>query len=171
MSKKGIELLLNCNEDWDKMTPSGCGRHCAVCDKVVYDFTNKSIEEIRATPKRGSCGMFTAEQMEPDLIPIRLPSILRRSVFAAAALIGLSLVEAQAQTTPTKEKTEVVHGRKVEAVAYEHKTFDIRTETLSKSGVHPETRRKFKRKFKRKLYLSRRFPFIKLRRPGLVGFR
>ncbi len=35
-----------CHEDWNKMTPQDQGRHCAICDKVVVDFTTKTNHEI-----------------------------------------------------------------------------------------------------------------------------
>ncbi len=38
-----------CHENWNKMTPEEKGRHCAVCSKVVKDFTSMKKEEIMST--------------------------------------------------------------------------------------------------------------------------
>lgn len=35
-----------CFESWDKMTPTDKGKHCAVCEKTVIDFTKSSHKEI-----------------------------------------------------------------------------------------------------------------------------
>ncbi|MDR2222123.1 MAG: carboxypeptidase-like regulatory domain-containing protein [Flavobacteriaceae bacterium] len=35
-----------CSEDWNLMTPQEKGRHCAVCDKVVVDFSHATRQEI-----------------------------------------------------------------------------------------------------------------------------
>ncbi|MGG5616684.1 hypothetical protein ACPDHI_10415 [Myroides odoratimimus] len=40
--KYRIEIPEPCHEDWDKMAPQDKGRHCAVCDKVVVDFSKAS---------------------------------------------------------------------------------------------------------------------------------
>jgi hypothetical protein len=37
-----------CHEDWERMTPTERGRHCASCDKVVVDLSACSPTEARA---------------------------------------------------------------------------------------------------------------------------
>ncbi|MGL5275623.1 carboxypeptidase-like regulatory domain-containing protein [Myroides sp.] len=44
--KYRIEIPEPCHEDWNLMTPQDKGRHCAVCDKVVVDFSKASKQEI-----------------------------------------------------------------------------------------------------------------------------
>ena len=62
-----------CPESWDAMTPSGPGRHCAACQKVVVDFSLKSDAEILAILARAgggeTCGRFGADQLERPLRP------------------------------------------------------------------------------------------------------
>jgi hypothetical protein len=36
-----------CPQNWAAMTPTGAGRHCAVCDKVVVDLCGMSVSEAR----------------------------------------------------------------------------------------------------------------------------
>lgn len=35
-----------CHENWNNMTPTEKGKHCAVCDKEVFDMTKSSEEEV-----------------------------------------------------------------------------------------------------------------------------
>lgn len=37
-----------CVEKWDDMSPHGCNRHCASCDKIIYDLSALSVEEGEA---------------------------------------------------------------------------------------------------------------------------
>lgn len=41
-----ISIPKPCHEDWDKMTPMQQGNFCGSCQKIVYDFTKMSEEEI-----------------------------------------------------------------------------------------------------------------------------
>lgn len=34
-----------CSEEWDGMSPRGCDRHCASCDKIVYDLEFLTADE------------------------------------------------------------------------------------------------------------------------------
>lgn len=59
-----------CQEDWNKMTPNKQGRHCALCDKTVVDFTKMSKEEIKDYFKQKAgqkvCGQFYSVQLNPE---------------------------------------------------------------------------------------------------------
>jgi len=61
------QLTFSCPEKWDTMTPSGNGRHCSKCDKVVTDFSAMSNEEIQKqlvhSSSENSCGSFMAHQL------------------------------------------------------------------------------------------------------------
>jgi hypothetical protein len=37
-----------CGEAWEGMTPSGCNRHCAACDKVIYDLAAMTFQDAEA---------------------------------------------------------------------------------------------------------------------------
>jgi len=62
---ENISLYFVCDKDWDKMMPCNSGRHCSDCDRIVIDFTNKSVEELHeAFEKEGQvCGRFYQPQL------------------------------------------------------------------------------------------------------------
>jgi hypothetical protein len=35
-----------CGERWEAMTPSGCNRHCASCDKIIHDLEAYRFDEV-----------------------------------------------------------------------------------------------------------------------------
>jgi hypothetical protein len=43
-----IHIPKPCEQDWDKMTPQKEGRLCAACQTTVVDFSNKTLDEIKA---------------------------------------------------------------------------------------------------------------------------
>ncbi len=43
-----LRITSPCHEDWQAMTPSESGRHCASCDKTVTDVTGMRGDEARA---------------------------------------------------------------------------------------------------------------------------
>ncbi|GEN75953.1 hypothetical protein [Chryseobacterium hagamense] len=58
-----------CSEDWDRMTPFEKGRFCAVCNKCVIDFTQKTPSEVRQIlaerKNEKTCGRFYTVQLDP----------------------------------------------------------------------------------------------------------
>lgn len=57
-----------CHEDWNAMTAVEKGRHCAVCDKVVKDFSRmaeKEIMEVIASTEEKICGRVHINQLQP----------------------------------------------------------------------------------------------------------
>lgn len=78
-----------CHENWTAMTPASQGRHCAACDKVVLDFTQKTDAEILALLKRTAapCGRFRADQLSRPLVPLLAPAPRWRTWLAAAATL------------------------------------------------------------------------------------
>ncbi len=37
-----------CSEPWEEMSPRGCNRHCASCDKIIHDLTAMTADEADA---------------------------------------------------------------------------------------------------------------------------
>lgn len=62
-----ISIKKPCHENWEAMTPNEQGAFCGKCVKTVVDFSNKSIDEIKAffTGKQDEkvCGRFEQQQL------------------------------------------------------------------------------------------------------------
>lgn len=92
------------------MTATAQGRHCAACNNVVVDFTQKTDAEILAllTQASSTCGRFREDQLQRPLLPSPMPTPYWRTWLAAtAAVLGLSSVVApvaQAQQSPLTEQ-------------------------------------------------------------------
>jgi protein TonB len=86
-----------CPVDNQYLTPQALGHHCALCDRLVQDFTNGSqadLEQARATSSDGRlCGRFSPEQLMPAL---RLRPKLRRFLVALVLVCGLGLTRQEA---------------------------------------------------------------------------
>lgn len=92
--KHKITIPKPCAENWDTMSSAERGRHCAVCDKVVHDFTDftkpdlyKFLEE-----NKGVCGRVPVKLLD-------IPTVKERSSYAAtialATVLSVSAVTAQ----------------------------------------------------------------------------
>ncbi|MBG8555154.1 energy transducer TonB [Hymenobacter guriensis] len=95
--------LRTCHADWQQMTPTEQGRHCAVCQRTVIDFTaaaQADLENARAAAPDGRvCGRFRAEQLAaPPKLRLRLRRFLVALVLVCG--LGLSAREAVAQVKP-----------------------------------------------------------------------
>ena len=80
---KNIELSFVCPQNWDNMTICGNGRFCGVCQKTVYDFTNKSQKEYDDIVQKQDgqlCGRFRKAQMTPSV------NFAKAAAFAAFSL-------------------------------------------------------------------------------------
>ena len=104
MDKPHIQVLSPCHESWDAMMPTSAGRHCAACQKVVVDFTQKTDAEILtylAGASRQPCGRFRAEQLGRPLQPAATANRWRSwlaSVLALGGVLGSGRVAAQASS-------------------------------------------------------------------------
>lgn len=94
-----INIKYDCPEANSEMAKTDCGFYCSSCSQEVYDFREKSIEEIahiRANNPSVSCGIFTAEQA---VINNRSGiSNLFRIAFAAIFVLGLNVSTLFAQS-------------------------------------------------------------------------
>lgn len=73
-----ISIPHPCTQSWEQMTPSGNGRHCMACDKVVTDFTGMSDRQVQdfflEHQGKAVCGRFRKVQL--DQIRIQVPSYI-----------------------------------------------------------------------------------------------
>ena len=92
-------LTLNqpCRENWDRMIPAPDGRFCRSCEKMVYDFSDKSPAEIRAILVRNQgnvCARVPSEQFSFESTGTRF-----RWSWAALGLIAFLGLKQPAQAT------------------------------------------------------------------------
>jgi len=66
-----IRIAEPCHEDWNKMTPDANGAFCGSCQKSVFDFTNKTDDEIKDIlmhyKDQKMCGRFKTTQIDRPL--------------------------------------------------------------------------------------------------------
>ena len=66
---KKITIPKPCHENWALMSPDEKGRFCAVCEKSVFDFTQKKESEIVnliQLQEGNICGRFRKSQILPE---------------------------------------------------------------------------------------------------------
>jgi TonB family protein len=96
---QNVELSFVCPQNWDSMTACGNGRFCNVCQKIVYDFTDKSQKDYGAVLRQHGgqmCGRFTKQQLSPSRQYRDVPSVNFAKV-AALATLSFGITEANAQ--------------------------------------------------------------------------
>lgn len=107
MPKKSFQLSIPspCHEDWETMTPTEQGRHCAACDKIVIDFSTWTQAELVAyfnNRPMEVCGRFREDQLTLYPIPSESFRIGWRPLAAAFALFLSSITASLAQNQPWK---------------------------------------------------------------------
>lgn len=100
-----IHQPATCTENWEVMTPTDVGRHCASCQTQVVDFTRMTDGEVVAflsqySPER-RCGRFREDQVGRPLRAAAQPVAgWRRWAVALVLLLGsMSGLKARAQGT------------------------------------------------------------------------
>lgn len=89
-----------CPQNWDSMTVCGNGRFCTVCQKTVFDFTQKSQAEYDAiVQKQGGevCGRFIKKQTTPPSV-----NFAKAAAFAAFSLITTGVEAQKVKPQPTQ---------------------------------------------------------------------
>lgn len=79
-----------CDEPWEKMTPAGCDRICARCDKVIHDLSNYELAEAQALLRRDSETCVRA-RIDADGNVLLKPGRGMRRMVVAAATAGLAI--------------------------------------------------------------------------------
>jgi Carboxypeptidase regulatory-like domain len=80
-----------CDEKWEAMTPAGCDRVCARCDKLIHDLLHYALDEAEALLRREPDSCVRA-RIDADGVVALKPGRggkARRMVIAAAATAGL----------------------------------------------------------------------------------
>lgn len=85
----GASLSFKCEEKWEEMKAAGDGRFCGVCQKKVYDLTDKKAAyfmQIMQENNNNVCGRFTNDQLVPAAPSQK--SVWKRWAIAAMVFIG-----------------------------------------------------------------------------------
>ncbi|WP_342328521.1 hypothetical protein [Pedobacter sp. FW305-3-2-15-E-R2A2] len=85
----GASLSFKCEEKWEEMKAEGDGRFCGVCQKKVYDLTDKKAAyfiQIMQENNNNVCGRFTNDQLVPAAPSQK--SVWKRWAIAAMVFIG-----------------------------------------------------------------------------------
>ncbi|MFT5780494.1 MAG: hypothetical protein ACI837_003456 [Crocinitomicaceae bacterium] len=194
--KESVDLTFSCNEDLAAMSCTERGQFCQSCQKEVIDYRFNSISEIRALSNGGKdlCGIFTPEQIEPDLHPIQFPKQVKSFAFLSSMFIwlGVSNVNAQStvdpkfeqaestsnspQLTPEEAEAQQQSGDPISMSIGNTVTTPIETPTKEESREEQRAKQHRQKYIKRiirrgnkKWFWSKRFPFIHKRRRISAG--
>ena len=117
---KNVRLSFACDKNFDAMTPCSTGRHCDACNKVVIDFTNKTMADYEAAFEATTeiCGRFEVSQ----LAVVQIPNTWMSRIAATVALIvGLGAfnteLSAQKATSRPSQGQKVVYPVKMHGIA------------------------------------------------------
>ena len=90
-----IKIPEPCHEDWQKMTRKEQGRFCDSCEKVVYDMSKLTDNEIVKLIQSGNdiCGRFRNDQLDRKMYA-SIPYKSKKSSWAIAAslLVGITFL-------------------------------------------------------------------------------
>ncbi|MEP0265451.1 carboxypeptidase-like regulatory domain-containing protein [Dokdonia sp.] len=109
--KKSIKITIPepCHEDWATMTPTQKGRHCALCEKEVIDFTNYTNEQLYKTVANGGnlCGRFSEKQLDRNISLSRKEgrswASYAASLLIPAAILATQEIKAQGEVYTTEQ--------------------------------------------------------------------
>jgi hypothetical protein len=109
-----INIPEPCHEDWNTMTPQEKGRHCAVCNKTVVDFTKSTDEQLINTfeSEGNLCGRFKSSQLNRDVVLSRKEKNNYRSLAASGlfAMLSFNSHEVKAQGATKLVHSDSIYG-------------------------------------------------------------
>lgn len=91
MRAKHLPIASPCDEDWDAMRPTGCGKFCQACEKPVYDLSAMTEKQARTllakNAKREICISYLADAR--GNVSFRVPK--NTAPVVAAAVVATAL--------------------------------------------------------------------------------
>lgn len=122
MRMKNFYIEERCTQNWDDMPKTSNGTYCDQCSMEVYDFTNKSSEEIRAMlyqfRDKQLCTRMTVEQENAlnkyfELWQLSTRKHMQRAtLFTFLIVFGLSIVSCSQESD--KQQIESVRQQAIE---------------------------------------------------------
>ena len=115
MSQSSFQITIPepCHEDWGRMQPDAKGKFCKVCCSSVYDFSEKTSDEIRdilvQQTSGNICGYFKETQLYRPLSETsdkRVMSITGRFALALYLVFGSLLFSCKRMPEP-EQKTKI----------------------------------------------------------------
>ncbi|MBC7864587.1 MAG: hypothetical protein IAF38_16555 [Bacteroidia bacterium] len=119
-----INIADPCSQKWEEMTPTGNGRFCDACTKVVVDFTqmtNEELIEFYRTSTKKVCGRYRASQLNKTFtysVSVKNPWYFNSALlkFSLAGLLTFSGIKGFSQnktkaatvSTPLKSGTSKI---------------------------------------------------------------
>ncbi len=166
-----LEMTFTCDKKWDNMPVVAGGKFCGSCKKEVTDFTHLTNEEIISQLKLNTkaCGLFTANQLySVEEKPKRISYPNKFLAYASALVLLL----------PAKHAISQPKNPPIEQLQYLATTTDVSFTRIPKlKGDHVcsdncacTKKAKKRHPYRKRLRLTRRFPFISYRRPPQERF-
>lgn len=103
MADLKVTLPNPCSEPWEGMTPAGCNRHCASCDKIIHDLSALTIDEAEALLEGSEEVCVRARVGKGGVIELADAARGRRRMIAAVGA-SMALATAACQTVPAEER-------------------------------------------------------------------
>ncbi len=73
-NSRNLVITNPCSNNWDEMIPQKEAKQCIDCNKIVYDFTNKTDDEIlhffKSNISKSTCGRFHKKQIDTIIIEL-----------------------------------------------------------------------------------------------------
>jgi hypothetical protein len=141
---KSIDIPKPCSEDWNEMSPTEKGAFCQKCAIDVYDFTNKSGDEIRdiLTLNIGSrvCGRIQPKQLDElndDFHAWQLSnkqSFNRAWILSLIVVFGLTLFSCEEDEEPVVKEIQKTASAFLDSFP-EHSVIDEAIELNQKNEI------------------------------------
>ncbi len=110
-----VSIPSPCTENWNEMTVTEQGRHCASCNKIVVDFSNMSndaiVKYLLENRNKKICGNFLQSQIKKPL-----PILSQRKKHYWPAIAAM-LVAGIFQLTPTTASAQLQGNVKVQSTS------------------------------------------------------
>ncbi|GAB5544634.1 MAG: hypothetical protein SangKO_043940 [Sandaracinaceae bacterium] len=92
-----LDVAEPCTEDWNAMTGEGFRRHCALCDRDVFDLGGMTADDAEQLLESGACvrfyrradGTVATKDCAPDRLAAARKAARKTLGLAAAALVGV----------------------------------------------------------------------------------
>ena len=140
---KNINIPEPCSENWNEMSPTEKGAFCQKCAIDVYDFTNKSGDEIRdiLTLNIGGrvCGKIEPKQLDElndDFLAWKMnnkQSFNRAWVFTLLVVFGMTLFSCEEDEVPVVQELQKTAQSFLSEIPENYETSKLETMNVGKA--------------------------------------